>query len=157
MSQSQTKTDKNAPSPTTEEFEAICSQLSTDQIRFVVARQDHNSDKAAAEFLGISPNTVKDWKYKGAPIDEAVQMMALDGLIMAANIRKRNLSKAMLINKIDMLEHPSMADFDIERAKKDAKKLNRNIEIFEISAKTGAGFDRWCDWLVDSVKKHQAG
>ena len=97
MSEKKTKTDKNAPKLDTEELEAVCNQLTTDQIRFVVARQDHNSDKATAKFLGISPNTVKDWKYKGAPIDKAVQMMALDGLIVAASIRRRNLAKAMLV------------------------------------------------------------
>jgi Ni2+-binding GTPase involved in maturation of urease and hydrogenase len=30
-------------------------------------------------------------------------------------------------------------DFDIERAKADARKLNKGIKIFPISAKTGAG------------------
>lgn len=62
-------------------------------------------------------------------------------------------SQAMLINKIDMLDHPSMADFNIDRAKADATKINRSLDIFEISAKTGHGFNQWCDWLVNSVNK----
>ena len=61
-------------------------------------------------------------------------------------------SKVMLINKIDLLEAEGLSDFDIERAKADALKLNRNLKIFPISAKTGNGMDNWYDWLAESVK-----
>ena len=61
-------------------------------------------------------------------------------------------SKAMLINKIDLLETGTQVDFDIERAKVDARKLNKNIEIFPISAKTGQGMTEWYNWLKESVK-----
>jgi hydrogenase nickel incorporation protein HypB len=64
-------------------------------------------------------------------------------------------SKVMLINKIDLLESTAQLDFDIERAKADARKLNKDIEIFPISAKTGAGMADWCDWLIKSVKELQ--
>ncbi|MHC4691608.1 MAG: hydrogenase nickel incorporation protein HypB [Planctomycetota bacterium] len=62
-------------------------------------------------------------------------------------------SKAMLINKIDLLGAGVQIDFDIERAKADARKLNKDIEIFPISAKTGEGMADWCDWLKREVKK----
>jgi len=61
-------------------------------------------------------------------------------------------SKAMLINKIDLLK-AGMVDFDIERAKTDARKLNKGIEIFPISAKTGEGMTEWYDWLTTEVKR----
>ncbi len=61
-------------------------------------------------------------------------------------------SKVLLINKIDLLEAVGQVDFDIERVKADARKLNKGIEIFPISAKTGAGFANWYDWLKESVK-----
>ena len=95
--QTQTTTDENRPDPTTDALDALCRQLTIDQIRFVVARQEHSTDKAAAEFLDISPATVKDWKYKGAPIDEAVKLMGVDGVVVARNVRRRNLAKAMLV------------------------------------------------------------
>lgn len=57
-------------------------------------------------------------------------------------------SKAMLINKIDLLR---VVDFDIDKAIGQAKKLNPGIEIFQVSATTGQGFGPWCDWLIDSV------
>jgi hydrogenase nickel incorporation protein HypB len=63
-------------------------------------------------------------------------------------------SKVLLINKIDLLK-TAQVDFDIERAKTDARKLNRDIEIFPISARTGEGFTDWCDWLIKSVKNLQ--
>jgi len=65
-------------------------------------------------------------------------------------------SKAMLINKIDLLGAGVQIDFDIERVKTDARKLNKGIEIFPISAKTGEGMADWCDWLRKEVKKLRA-
>ena len=64
-------------------------------------------------------------------------------------------SKVLLINKIDMLQAVGQVDFDIERAKADASKLNRDIEIFLVSAKTGEGMTDWCDWLKREVKSLQ--
>ena len=61
-------------------------------------------------------------------------------------------SKVLLINKIDLLKAPSPVDFDIERVKTDARKLNKGIEIFPVSAKSGSGFAEWCQWLAKSVK-----
>jgi hydrogenase nickel incorporation protein HypB len=64
-------------------------------------------------------------------------------------------SKVLLINKTDLLETVGQVDFDVERVKADARKLNKGIEIFPISAKTGAGFNSWYDWLKESVKNLQ--
>jgi len=61
-------------------------------------------------------------------------------------------SKVLLINKIDLLVG-GQVDFDIERAKADARRLNKAIEIFTISARRGDGMTNWCDWLVKSVEK----
>jgi hydrogenase nickel incorporation protein HypB len=46
-------------------------------------------------------------------------------------------SKVLLINKIDLLQ-ATHVDFEIERVTADARKLNKGIEIFPISAKTFA-------------------
>jgi len=64
-------------------------------------------------------------------------------------------SKALLINKIDLLDGGHV-EFDMERATSDARRLNQTIEIFPISAKTGAGMSDWYDWLVASVEKSRA-
>jgi hydrogenase nickel incorporation protein HypB len=62
-------------------------------------------------------------------------------------------SKVLLINKIDLLTAPGQVDFDIERVNADARKLNKSIEIFPVSARTGDGIGEWCEWLIKSVKK----
>jgi hydrogenase nickel incorporation protein HypB len=60
-------------------------------------------------------------------------------------------AKVLLINKIDLLEG-GLVDFDIERAKTDARRLNKDMEIFPISARTGEGMNEWCEWLLRSVE-----
>ena len=62
-------------------------------------------------------------------------------------------SKVLLVNKIDLLSG-GQVDFDIEKVKVDARRLNKGIEIFSISAKTGEGMADWYDWLIKSVEKN---
>jgi hydrogenase nickel incorporation protein HypB len=51
---------------------------------------------------------------------------------------------ALLVNKIDYLE---LSDFDLEAMRERALRLNPDIQIFEISAKTGQGVQDWAAWL----------
>lgn len=55
----------------------------------------------------------------------------------------------LLINKIDAI---SIFDFDFEAVKERVKKLNPNIKVILISAKTGEGIDEWADWIRTEVK-----
>ncbi|NTW95875.1 MAG: hydrogenase nickel incorporation protein HypB [Erysipelotrichaceae bacterium] len=55
----------------------------------------------------------------------------------------------LLINKIDVL---SVFDFDIELCKARVLKLNPNIKIIPISARTGEGIPEFCDWVKEEVK-----
>ena len=61
-------------------------------------------------------------------------------------------AKAMIINKIDLLEH---VDFDIEKAKKDATILNKDLKIFPLSARTGEGMEQWNNWILEQIKSYQ--
>ena len=74
----------------------VIKQLTSTQLRFVIARNDSKSDKEAAEIIGISPSTVKNWDNK-AIVDEAIMLMLLDGVITARELRRRNLAKAMAV------------------------------------------------------------
>ena len=65
-------------------------------------------------------------------------------------------SKALLINKTDLLAG-GLIDFDMDRAKADARKLNKEIKIFAISAKTGDGMDKWHEWLKEQIEAAQWG
>ncbi|MBN2127884.1 MAG: hydrogenase nickel incorporation protein HypB [Sedimentisphaerales bacterium] len=61
-------------------------------------------------------------------------------------------SKVLLINKIDLLAGGSQVDFDLDRAQADARKLNKDIVVFPVSAKTGEGMENWYDWLTTQVR-----
>ena len=61
-------------------------------------------------------------------------------------------AKAMIINKIDLLEH---VDFDIEKAKKDATVINKNLKIFPLSARTGQGMEEWNNWILEQISNYQ--
>ncbi|MBC8468715.1 MAG: hydrogenase nickel incorporation protein HypB [Planctomycetes bacterium] len=60
-------------------------------------------------------------------------------------------SKVLLINKIDLLAGGHV-DFNLEKVIADARKLNKDIKIFPISAKTGQGMDDWYKWLLKSIE-----
>jgi len=61
-------------------------------------------------------------------------------------------SKVLLINKIDLLAGGSHVDFDLDRAQADARKLNKDIVVFPVSARTGEGMQNWYDWLTTQVR-----
>lgn len=59
-----------------------------------------------------------------------------------------SVCKALLVNKIDYLE---LSDFNMEAFRERVFKINPDIKIFEISAKTGQGVDAWAEWLKSEV------
>ncbi|ABX41937.1 hydrogenase nickel incorporation protein HypB [Lachnoclostridium phytofermentans] len=56
----------------------------------------------------------------------------------------------LLINKMDVLEH---FDFDLEACMERVRKINPDIKIIPISARTGEGIEIFADWLRTEVKK----
>ncbi|MGF1771806.1 hydrogenase nickel incorporation protein HypB [Vibrio wakamikoensis] len=64
-----------------------------------------------------------------------------------------SICDVLLINKIDTLEY---FDFDLDAVIERAKALNPEIEIFAISAKTGAGIADWTGWLRQQVSDWNA-
>jgi hydrogenase nickel incorporation protein HypB len=60
------------------------------------------------------------------------------------------ISDVLLINKIDTLPY---FDFDLEACKRYALKLNPDLKIIPISAKTGEGIKEFADWLRMETKK----
>jgi hydrogenase nickel incorporation protein HypB len=59
-----------------------------------------------------------------------------------------SISSVLLINKIDAMDY---FNFDLDEVKKRVRKLNPDIKIIPISAKTGEGIDEWADWLRSEV------
>jgi len=58
-------------------------------------------------------------------------------------------SKALLINKIDLLPY---VDCSVERIREESLKVNPDLVIFEVSCKTEEGLDSWYDWLKGELK-----
>jgi len=58
----------------------------------------------------------------------------------------------LLINKIDALGS-GLFNFNPEAVRERVKKLNPNIRVIPISAKTGEGINEWADWIRAEVKK----
>lgn len=56
---------------------------------------------------------------------------------------------ALLINKIDVKPY---FDFDSDAVRERVTKLNPEIKIFEISARTGEGIKEWTDWLASKIR-----
>ncbi len=63
-------------------------------------------------------------------------------------------SKAMLLNKIDLLPY---VDFDVKKACAHASALNPSLTIMEISCRTGEGLSSWYDWLRSAVRAKKEG
>ena len=80
-----------------EQLQEALGRLSSDQIRFVVARQEFPTDMEAARSIGMKANTVYKWRHGGVPIDEAIRLMVTDGMVVAMELRRRNLAKAMAV------------------------------------------------------------
>ena len=50
----------------------------------------------------------------------------------------------MVLNKIDLLPH---LDFDVQAAVRNARMVNPQIQVFQLSAKSGEGLAAWYAWI----------
>ena len=55
----------------------------------------------------------------------------------------------LLINKIDVMH---VFDFDLDKCREYALRLNPDMKIIPICAKTGEGIGEWADWLRAQVR-----
>ncbi len=56
----------------------------------------------------------------------------------------------MVLNKTDLLPH---LDFDVEACVANARRVNPDIVVVKLSAKTGEGFDEWLAWIVEGRRR----
>lgn len=61
-----------------------------------------------------------------------------------------SIADVLLINKMDVINY---FDFNLEACIERVKKLNPNIEIIPISARTGEGIDKFSEWLRKEIKE----
>lgn len=57
-------------------------------------------------------------------------------------------SSVCIFNKTDLLPY---LDFDLEKARDYARRVNPNLSFFEISATKGDGMDQWLGWIHDKM------
>ncbi|MCG8698789.1 MAG: hydrogenase nickel incorporation protein HypB, partial [Bacteroidales bacterium] len=55
----------------------------------------------------------------------------------------------LIVNKIDAIEH---FDFRMDLLEERVRKLNKDIIIFPISAKTGEGVEKWINWIREELR-----
>ncbi len=63
-------------------------------------------------------------------------------------------SKLILLTKVDLLPY---VPFDMAAARANARSINPNAEIVEVSSQTNAGLARWIQWLEAARKAVPAG
>lgn len=59
-------------------------------------------------------------------------------------------AEIMILNKIDLLPH---VDFDVSQAITNARTVNPDITVFQLSARTGEGLADWYGWLRRELSK----
>lgn len=62
-------------------------------------------------------------------------------------------SEMMLVSKVDLVE---FLPFSVDAVVADARDINPNIKVIEISSIKDVGIDEWCNWLLEKVKEKQA-
>jgi hydrogenase nickel incorporation protein HypB len=55
---------------------------------------------------------------------------------------------AVVVNKIDLLPH---LDFDLDLFLANLHAVNPKATVIQASARTGAGVEEWCRWLIGSI------
>ena len=63
-------------------------------------------------------------------------------------------AEIMVLNKVDLLPH---VDFDVPTAIANARAVNPEIVVFQVSARNGEGLSDWHDWLRQEMNRlHEA-
>lgn len=63
------------------------------------------------------------------------------------------LSKAMVLNKVDLLPY---VDFDLDRAEAFARSLNKGLASFRVSCRNPEGLDAWYGWIENALTEKRA-
>ncbi len=61
-------------------------------------------------------------------------------------------SEMMLVSKVDLLPY---LPFSVDAVVADARDVNPDIKVLEISSTKDVGIDEWCNWLLEKVKEKQ--
>lgn len=62
-------------------------------------------------------------------------------------------SDMMLVSKSDLLPY---LPFSVDAVIQDARDINPEIDVMQVSSTQGEGLDAWCDWLLEKVQEKRA-
>lgn len=88
------QSQNNPENSISERLAEVMRQLTSNQLRFVVAMQECTTKREAAEAIGLEADSVYRWP---PVVDEAVKLLALDTVNSARAIRRRALVKAVMV------------------------------------------------------------
>lgn len=57
-------------------------------------------------------------------------------------------SEAVILNKMDII---NFTDFDIDEFYEDIYSLNKDIKVFLLSARSGEGIEKLCEYFIDKI------
>jgi len=63
-------------------------------------------------------------------------------------------SRVLVVSMMELAPYTGSCPDDIVR---NALKINPDLEVFKVSAKTGEGLDRWIDWLTSRLEAKKRG
>lgn len=121
-------------------FQELLKQFNMNQLRFIVARQECTSDKEAAEMLGLSLSAVYHWPET---VNEAIKLMAADGVMTALEMRRRALPKAMAVKVagLDSESEKIRQDVATEIIEGELGKAQAKVDITGAVSVIGIGVD----------------
>ncbi|MEO0338571.1 MAG: hydrogenase nickel incorporation protein HypB [Bacteroidota bacterium] len=61
-------------------------------------------------------------------------------------------SELMLVSKVDLVQY---LPFSVDAVVADARDINPNLQVIEVSSTKDIGIDEWCNWLLSKVKEKQ--
>ena len=130
-----------------------------DEFRIGVMEADIDSDVDAATIEKTGAKVIQLHTGGMCHLDAGMTRQGLEGLgVNDVEPLKYplmfSICDVLLINKIDVLPY---FDFDLEACKKYVRRLNPNMKIIPISARTGEGIDEWADWLRTEIRAWNEG
>jgi hydrogenase nickel incorporation protein HypB len=136
-------------------------QISTGQACHLDARMLHDAlhsiDLASVDLLFIENvgNLVCPASFDLGQHQNVVLLAASEGHDKPAKypvmFRKADL---VLLSKADLV--PLLGDFDPGLAEGAVRQLASESPVWTVSARSGEGMARWCQWLLDAVLRHRS-
>ena len=62
-------------------------------------------------------------------------------------------SELLLVSKVDLLPY---LPFSVDAVVNDARDINPNLGVIQVSSTQNIGIDEWCNWILDRVKEKKA-